>query len=89
MDVRDLSRRLQVSPFTVWEWSRQGMPTIRYYPWRRYEWDMVSQWLVDQKIEITREVSVARLDNLTRFVLEEVRSGRGSVTDAEEILESM
>jgi len=89
MDVRDLSRRLLVSPFTIWEWSRQGMPTIRYYPWRRYEWDMVSRWLADQEIEIAREASVTQLDNLTRYVLEEVRCGRGSVADAEEILESM
>ena len=89
MDVRDLSRRLLVSPFTIWEWTRQGMPTLRYYPWRRYDLNLVQRWLVEQRVDVPQEVTLQEVDNITRFVLKAVRDGRGSVEDAEEILESM
>lgn len=85
-DVRDLCRRLLVSPFTVWKWSRQGMPTLYYYPWRRYDWKLVVDWLAKNVEEVPREVTIEEVDDLQRFVLAEVQAGRGSVDDAREIL---
>lgn len=89
MDVRDLCRRLLVSPFAIWEWSRQGMPRVRYYPWRRYDLNLVRQWLTENRVQVPRQVTIGDVDNLTRYVLMAVRDGRGNVQDADEILASM
>lgn len=50
---------------------------------------IVTRWLADNLAEIPREVSMDEVDDLTRFVLKEVQSGRGSIDDAAEILQSM
>lgn len=87
LDIRDVSRRLLVSPFTVLRWIRQGMPCVNYYPWRRFDLRLIKKWLADNEIEVSREVTTEELNNMTRYVLAEVQAGRASIDDALEVLE--
>lgn len=85
MDIRDVSRRLLVSPFTVLKWVKQGMPCIRYYPWRRFDLEMVTKWLVDNKIDVPKEVTIKEVDDMLKWVLKEVQSGNVSIEEAVEV----
>ena len=88
MDIRDISRRLLVSPFTILKWIRQGMPCVDYYPTRRFDLNLIIKWLTDNAIDLPHEVTLSELDDLLRFVLKEVQTGDVSIDDATEILRS-
>lgn len=88
MDIRDVSRRLLVPPFTVLRWVREGMPCINYYPLRRYDIGLIPKWLADKGVEAPREGTIKGFDELDRFVLTEVQAGRATIDDALEILNS-
>lgn len=87
LDGRDICRRLLISPFTLLKWVRQGMPCINFYPWRRYDLDLIRDWLANKGIEAPREVTMHDVDVMERYVLTEVQARRASVDDALEVLE--
>jgi hypothetical protein len=89
MDFRDASRRLLVSPFTLLKWVKQGMPTVRYHPWKWLDLDLVAKWLAENNIDLPEEVSINEVDVMAKYILLEVQAGRASVEDALELLESM
>ena len=88
IDIRDVSRRLLVSPFTILKWVKQGMPCIRYYPWRRFDLDMATKWLVDNKIDVPKEVTIKEVDDMLRWVLKEVQSGHADIDETVEVFEA-
>ena len=88
-DIRDLSRRLFVSPFTILKWIRAGMPALRYFPWIRFDWQLVAKWLAENHVEFEREVTIKEVDNITRYILQAIKDGYGTIEDGMEILDSM
>ena len=84
-EIRDLSRRLRVSPFDVIRWTRKGMPSLRCSPWVRWDIERVTQWLAERGALPDTDHSPKELDALEDHVLPAVAGGEASPEEAREI----
>lgn len=84
-EIRDLTRRLALSPLDVARWTRAGMPCLRLGGYVRYNLDWVGEWLAGQGIMPPRH-GLAELDQTELFVCRAVACGEGAVDDAYEAL---
>ncbi len=84
-DVRDLSRRIGVSPIDIVRLTRQGMPCLRYSPCVRWDIDRVTTWLQEHGLLPTR-YTVEELDFTELFVCSAVAKGEATPDEAYEAL---
>ena len=84
-EIRDFCRRLEVSPFDVVRWTRDGMPCVRCSPSVRWDIEHTAVWLGSRGFLPADRPSYKDLDNLETFVLPAVADGSGSSADAQEI----
>jgi len=85
-EIRDLCRRLEVSPFDVVRWTREGMPCLRCSPWVRWDVEHVAEWVAQRGSLPGDRHTAKELDSLDEFLLAAVANGDGSPDDAREIL---
>ena len=84
-EIRDLCRRLELSPFDVVRRTRQGMPCLRCSPWVRWDVQRVAEWIAENGCMPMEKHSPEELDDLKAFILPAVASGREPPEDAREI----
>jgi len=84
-EIRDLTRRLGVSPIDVVRWTRDGMPCLRHSPYRRWDADRVTEWLAAQRIPPTH-FTIQELENTALFICRAVASGQATPDEAHEAL---
>ncbi len=84
-EIRDLSRRLGLSPFDIVRWTREGMPSLHYSPFVRWDAEHVTAWLGEHCELSSRRHTVKELDDLNTFVLQAVAGGSEPVEDARDI----
>jgi RNA polymerase sigma-70 factor, ECF subfamily len=84
-EVRDVTRRLGVSPLDMVRWTRAGMPCLRRSPLVRWDVRHVTQWLTEQGI-IPERHEVRELDWLPLFVCRAVAEDRVAPEEAHEAL---
>jgi RNA polymerase sigma factor (sigma-70 family) len=89
IDARDVCRRLLVSPVTLCEWVRKGMPVIRYRPWVRFDLDLARKWLAEQGIEVVQEVSLAQASHILSFLFGEIEAGQLTAQGAEDVVREL
>ena len=75
-EIRDLSRRLQVSPFDIVRWTNDGMPCLRHSPWVRWDVELTAAWVADTAAIPDDRYTPKQLDDLEDFVLNAVATGR-------------
>jgi len=51
IDLRELCRRLKVSPLAVYGWVGNGCPILRCWPFVRFDFDRVQAWLSEHDIQ--------------------------------------
>ena len=86
-EIRDLSRRLQVSPFDIMRWTNDGMPCLRHSPWVRWDLELTSAWVAQTAALPDDRYTPAQLDHLEDFLLAAVATGRQPARLACQILE--
>jgi len=84
-EIRDLCRRLRVSPLDVVRWTKAGMPCLRCSPWVRWDIEQVAKWLSESGSPAPQEHSPQELDELDKFLLPLVASGEGTPEAAHEV----
>jgi len=84
-EMRDLTRRLGISPIELVRWMRQGMPCLRYSPLVRWDIRRVSAWLSEHGI-LPKHYTIQELDWPERFVCEAVAAGDGTPDEAHEAM---
>jgi hypothetical protein len=87
-EIRDLCRRLGLSPFDVIRWTREGMPAARRSPYIRWSPDHVARWMAGRHLLPDREYSAQELDYLEKFVIGAVARGEETPEDAHDVLSS-
>ncbi|MHC4716683.1 MAG: RNA polymerase sigma factor [Planctomycetota bacterium] len=86
-EIRDLSRRLQISPFDIMRWTNDGMPALRYSPWMRWDLELTAAWVADTAALPDDRYTPKQLDSLDEFVLTAVATGRQPPDLAHQILQ--
>jgi len=86
-EIRDLSRRLQISPFDIVRWTNDGMPSLRHSPWVRWDVELTAAWVADTAALPADRYSPKQLDDLEPFILDAVATGRHSPDLACQILQ--
>jgi hypothetical protein len=71
-DARDVCRRLGCSPLALHDWVQRGCPTLRCWPFVRFDWDRVKGWLKDNHVSGWRKESHHDLDRPMRVILKAV-----------------
>lgn len=84
-EMRDLTRRLGMSPIDLVRWTRQGMPCLRCSPHVRWDIRRVSAWLTERAILPDRH-TIKELDWPELFVCEAVAAGDGMPDEAHEAM---
>jgi len=75
-EIRDLSRRLQISPFDIARWTNDGMPSLRHSPWVRWDVELTTAWIADTNALPADRYTPQQLDHLENFLLAAVATGR-------------
>jgi|GEM_PF-92485 len=86
IDLRELCRRLKVSPLAVYKWVGNGCPILRCWPFARFDIDRVKAWLTEQDIEQWPEESAYELERPIRVLYREVYDGRLAPEQADEVM---
>lgn len=89
IDLRELCRRLKVSPLAVYEWVGNGCPILRCWPFARFDFDRVKAWLTEQDIHDWPLESEYELERPIRVLYREVYNGRLSPEGAEEVMDRL
>ena len=84
-EIRDLCRRLEVCPFDIIRWTREGMPCLRCSPWVRWDVEHVAEWIAERGSLPAGRHTAKELDSLDEFLLAGVANGDGSPEDARDI----
>ena len=84
-EIRDLCRRLCVSPFDVIRWTGEGMPALRHSPWVRWDVEHVAAWIAEHHCLPTDKHTPRELDVLEDFVLPAIADGHETPEDGREI----
>lgn len=89
IDLRELCRRLKVSPLVVYTWVGNGCPILRCWPFARFDLDRVKAWLAEQEIPDWQKESEYELERPIRVLYREVYDGRLSPEKAEEVMDRL
>lgn len=84
-EIRDLTRRLGISPIDLVRFPRQGLPCLRYSPWIRWDVDATAAWLREHAT-LPAHHTIAELDNLELFVCQAVSAGDAQPDEVYEAL---
>ena len=84
-EIRDLCRRLEISPFEIIRWTRQGMPCVWHSPWMRWDVEHAAEWIAEHDKLPAAKHTADELDVLEDFVLEAVADGTGTPEEARDI----
>ena len=84
-EIRDLCRRLELSPFDIVRWTRQGMPCLKCSPWVRWDLERVAEWIAQAGCMPAEKHLPKELDDLPAFILPAVAGGNELPEDAREI----
>ena len=85
-EIRDVTRRLGLSPFDMVKWTNQGMPALRCSPYIRWDVEHVAQWLAERGPLPSREYTIKELDSLADFVVESVAAGEATPEEGRDVL---
>lgn len=85
-EIRDVTRRLGLSPFDMIKWTNEGMPALRYSPYIRWDVEHVAQWLAERGPLPKREYTIKELDSLEDFVIESVAAGEATPEEGRDVL---
>ncbi len=85
-EIRDLTRRLGLSPFDVIRWTRDGMPCLRRSPEIRWDMEHVAAWVAERNLLPKREYTAKELDGLAEFVIQAVAAGDEPPEDGRDAL---
>jgi phage terminase Nu1 subunit (DNA packaging protein) len=88
-DSRDVCRRLACSPQMLRDWVRRGMPALRCWPFVRFDWDRVKQWLADSGIQNWPKESSHDTDRPIRLLFKALHRGELTPQQAEEIMDAV
>ena len=89
LDARDVCRRLRCSPQVLAGWVERECPALRCWPFARFDWERVKQWLRDNGIEEWPKESDDDLDRPMRVVLKAIERGELTAKKAEGVLEGL
>jgi RNA polymerase sigma-70 factor (ECF subfamily) len=89
LDARDVWRRLRCSPQVLAEWVERGCPALRCWPFVRFDWERVKQWLRENRIDEWPRESDDDVDRPMRLLLKAVERGELTAKKAEGILEGL
>jgi RNA polymerase sigma-70 factor (ECF subfamily) len=89
IDARELCQRLRCSPLTLHAWVREGCPTLRCWPWARFDLDRVQQWLAEHGLRDWPKEDAYSLERPIRAVFQAVYEGRLSAETAENIMSEL
>ena len=84
-EMRDLTRRIEVSPIDVVRWTREGMSCLRRSPLVRWDIQHVTDWLIGRGIT-PRRATIKALDIIERYVCQAVASGDAAPDEGHEAL---
>jgi hypothetical protein len=84
-EIRDLTRRLGISPIDLVRERRKGMPCLWCSPWARWDVDRVAAWLEEGGVLPTHH-TIQELDNTERFVCRAVAAGEATADEGYEAL---
>jgi hypothetical protein len=89
-EIRDICRRLGLSPFDIIRWTHEGMPAVRKSPFIWWDESHLARWVADTGLMPDREYDDPKriFDCLDRFVIGCVARGEASPEDARDILTS-
>ena len=76
-EIRDLCRRLGVSPIDVVRWTRQGMPYLRHSPFVRWDIRRAGEWIAEQGL-LPASFTPQDLDDIQLFVCRSVADGEAT-----------
>ena len=85
-EIRDITRRLGLSPFDMIKWTKEGMPAVRCSPYIRWDVEHVAQWLAERGPLPKREYTIKELDSLEDFVMESVAAGEATPEEGRDVL---
>ena len=85
-EIRDITRRLGLSPFDMVKWTKEGMPALRCSPHIRWDVKHVAQWLAERGPLPKREYTIKELDSLEHFVIESVAAGEATPEEGRDVL---
>jgi RNA polymerase sigma-70 factor (ECF subfamily) len=88
-DSRDICRRLRCSPLKLSEWVESGCPTLRCWPFVRFDLDRVRQWLKDNGIDDWPQETDDDLDYPIRMIFRSLYRRELTPEDAERVIESL
>ncbi|MHB0937214.1 MAG: RNA polymerase sigma factor [Armatimonadota bacterium] len=89
IDLRELCRRLKVSPLAVFGWVGNGCPILRCWPFARFDLDRVQAWLAEHGIKDWPKESAYALERPIRILYREVYDGRLLPEGAEEVMDRL
>jgi RNA polymerase sigma-70 factor (ECF subfamily) len=88
-DARDVCRRLNCSPQTLSKWVDEGCPILRCWPFARFDFDRVNQWLRDNQIEDWPKESDYDLDRPVRVIFRALHRRELDPEEAESIITNL
>jgi RNA polymerase sigma-70 factor (ECF subfamily) len=88
-DSRDVCRRLNCSPQTLSKWVEEGCPVLRCWPFARFDFDRVNQWLRHNEIEEWPKESDHDLDRPIRVIFKALHSRELNPEEAESIITNL
>ncbi len=88
-DARDVCRRLHCSPQTLAKWVDDGCPILRCWPFARFDFDRVNQWIQDKGIRDWPKETDDDLDRPIRVIFKAIEQGELTAEKAEEIITNL
>jgi len=89
IDLRELCRRLKVSPLAVYQWVGNGCPILRCWPFARFDLDRVQSWLAEQGIQDWPREGEYELERPICMLYREIYDGRLAPESAEEVMDRL
>jgi RNA polymerase sigma-70 factor (ECF subfamily) len=89
LDARDICRRLRCSPLLLRQWVQRGCPTIKCWPFVRFDLDRVKQWLKDNGVSGWPEADDADTDRPIRVLLRAVHEHKVTPEEALRIVDEL
>lgn len=88
-DARDVCRRFRCSPQKLHEWVEKGLPSLRCWPWVRFDWERVKEWVAEYVTEGWPKEADHDLDRPLRWIFRAIERGNLTAADAESIMDNL